>query len=155
MSELTSSKRHGKAGRTLLWVAILLSVLLLGFVTALSIRANPYYSDRNANGVSKFEFLEECKEELAEAEQLETLRGLLQQGGQLQPGQTLLARIAAEPADLVNNTQTLPGGGWSLTAPADIRIQGQTVVLGQLPMQCVRPKGETRAAAQLQLPGGP
>lgn len=45
MSELTSSKRHGGAGRTLLWLAILLSLLLLGFVTALSIRANPYVSN--------------------------------------------------------------------------------------------------------------
>ncbi|MBB5236306.1 hypothetical protein [Deinococcus budaensis] len=155
MSELTSSKRHGNLGRTLLWVAIVLSVLLLGVVTALTIRANPYYSDREANGISKFAFLENCKEELAGAEQLEVLRGVLQQGGQLQPGQTLLAEIAAEPADLVNNTQTVPGGGWTLTAPADIRIQGQNAVLGQLPMQCAHNKAQNSTVAQLQLPGGP
>lgn len=153
MSELTSSKRHGNLGRTLLWLAILLSVLLLGFVTALTIRANPYISDREANGISKFKFLENCKEELAEAEQLATLQGVLEQGGQLQPGQRLLARIGAEPQELVANTQEVPGGGWSLAAPANIRIEGQTVVLGQLPMQCVHDRAQGQTTAQIQLPG--
>lgn len=153
MSELTSSKRHGNVGRTLLWVAILLSVLLLGFVTALSIRANPYYSDVGANGISKFEFLEKCRDGIREAEQLTALRGVLQQGGQLQQGQNLHAELASEPRELVRNAQTAPGGGWTLTGLANISIQGQTAVLGQLPAQCVYDKAQRRTAAQLQLPG--
>jgi hypothetical protein len=153
MSELTSPKRHGNLGRILLWLAIVLSVLLLGFVTALTVRANPYLSDREANGISKFRFLENCKEELAGAEQLTTLQGVLQQGGQLQPGKTLLAEIGAEPQELVANAQEVPGGGWTLTAPANIRIEGQTVVLGQLPMQCVHDKAQNRTTVQIQLPG--
>lgn len=153
MSELTSPKRHGNVGRTLLWVAILLSVLLLGFVTALSIRSNPYYSDARANGISKFEFLEECREGIREAEQLTALRGVLQQGGQLQPGQNLHAEIAATPSELVRNVQTVPGGGWTLTGPADISIRGQTAVLGQLGAQCAYDKAQRRTVAQLQLPG--
>lgn len=153
MSELTSSKRHGNLGRTLLWVAIVLSVLLLGFVTALSIRTNPYYSDVRANGISKFKFLEECREGVREAEQLAALRGVLQQGGQLQPGQNLHAEIASEPRELVQNVQTAQGGGWTLTAPANISIQGQTAVLGQLGAQCSYTKAQGRTVAQLQLPG--
>lgn len=153
MSELTSSKRHGNLGRTLLWVAILLSVLLLGFVTALSIRANPYYSDAETNGISKFIFLEECRDGIREAEQLTALRGVLQQGGQLQQGQNLHAEIASEPSELVRNVQSAPGGGWTLTAPANISIQGQTAVLGQLGAQCAYDKARRRTNAQLQLPG--
>lgn len=154
MSELTSSKRHGNLGRTLLWVAIVLSVLLLGFVTALTIRANPYVSDREANGISKFKFLEACKEQLAEDEQLVSLQGLLQQSGQLRAGQRLTAEIAAEPADLVASVQSVPEGGWTLNVPANIQVNGRGVPLGQLPMQCAHDKAQNRTTAQLQLPGG-
>jgi hypothetical protein len=153
MSELTSSRRHGGAGRTLLWVAIALSVLLLGFVTALSIRANPYASDYEANGISKFKFIEQCREQLAGAQQLEELKGVLQQTGQLRPNQALRADLAAEPSGIVAGTQAAPGGGWTLTGPADIRIEGQTAVLGQLGMQCVHDKAQGRTVAQLQIPG--
>lgn len=154
MSELTSSKRHGNLGRTLLWVAIALSLLLLGLVTALTIRANPYYSDRDANGISKFKFLEACKDQLAEDEQLASLQGLLQQSGQLQAGQRLTAQIAPEPAVLVDSVQTVPGGGWNMTVPADILVNGGGVPLGQLPFQCAHDKAQNRTTAQLQLPGG-
>lgn len=154
MSELTSPKRHGSLGRTLLWVAILLSLLLLGFVTALAIRANPYYSDAETHGISKFRFLETCKEGLREAEQLTTLKNVLQQAGQLQPNQSLVAELAAEPAERVESIQTVPGGGWTLTTPADIRIAGQTAVLGQLPVLCSYDKAQGRTNVQLQLPGG-
>ncbi|GAA5514557.1 hypothetical protein Dcar01_03313 [Deinococcus carri] len=154
MSELTSPRRHGNLGRTLLWVAILLSLLLLGFVTALTVRHNPYYSDRNANGISKFRFLEECKEGLHRSPELDQLRGVLQQGGQLQQGQNLHAELAPAPRDLVNSIQTIPGGGWALTAPANISVQGQTAVLGQLGAQCAYDKAQGRTVAQLQLPGG-
>ncbi|MEF2280153.1 hypothetical protein V3W47_17815 [Deinococcus sp. YIM 134068] len=154
MSELTSPKRHGRLGRTLLWVAIALSVALLGFVTAVTIRANPYYSNAEANGISKYIFLEECKEQIHDAEELEALKGVLQQTGQLRPNQNLTADIAAEPSELVANTQEAQGGGWTLTAPANIRIVGQTAVLGQLGMQCNHAKAQGRTVAQLQLPGG-
>ena len=154
MSELTSSKRHGNLGRTLLWVAIALSVLLLGFVTALTIRANPYVSDREANGISKYKFLEACKEQLAEDEQLVSLQGLLQQSGQLQAGQRLSAEIAAEPADLVGSVQEAQGGGWTLNVPANIQVNGEGAPLGQLPFQCAHDKAQNRTTAQLQLPGG-
>ncbi|BDP43035.1 hypothetical protein DAETH_30040 [Deinococcus aetherius] len=153
MSELTSSRRHGKLGRTLLWVSIALSVLLLGFVTALSIRTNPYYSDAEANGISKYIFIEECREQLAEARELETLRGVLQQTGQLRQGQNLHADIGAEPGEIVANTQAVPGGGWALSAPANISVEGQSSVLGQLGMQCTHDKAQNRTVAQIQLPG--
>ncbi len=153
MSELTSSRRHGGLGRTLLWVSIVLSVLLLGFVTALTIRTNPYDSDAEANGISKFKFIEECREQLAESQELETLRGVLQQTGQLRPNQNLHADIGAEPSEIVANTQAAAQGGWTLSAPANISIEGQRAVLGQLGMQCTHDKAQNRTVAQLQLPG--
>lgn len=155
MSELTSSHRHGGLGRTLLWIAILLSVLLLGFVVALTVRANPYYSDRAANGISKFRFLEACKEDVRRAEQLPALAGVLRQAGQLGPNQSLHAELAPGSRDLVQSVQSVPGGGWALTAPANIGIQGQTAVLGQLGAQCTYDKAQGRTVAQLQLPGQP
>ena len=56
---------HGTVGRTLLWLAILLSVALLTFVTLLAIRSNPLYSNAEANGISKYKFIEFCKDELS------------------------------------------------------------------------------------------
>lgn len=56
---------HGAAGRTLLWLAIILSVALLAFVTLLAIRNNPLYSNTEANGISKYKFIEFCKDELS------------------------------------------------------------------------------------------
>ncbi|WP_146202713.1 hypothetical protein [Deinococcus irradiatisoli] len=69
MSQLTSNqrnKRHGSMGRGLLWLAIVLSVALLGFVTALAIRNNPLYSDAATNGISKYKFIEFCKDKMTE-----------------------------------------------------------------------------------------
>lgn len=70
MSKHTTSTSHGGAGRALLWVAIILTVALLGFVTATAVRANPIYSDRDANGISKYKFIEACKEIAEDTEEL-------------------------------------------------------------------------------------
>ncbi len=59
-----SSRTHSPVGRIFLWLAIVLSLALLGFVTALTIRNNPYLSDSEANGISKYKFLEGCKTEM-------------------------------------------------------------------------------------------
>ena len=57
---------HGAVGRTLLWVAIILSVALLSFVTLLAIRNNPLYSNAEANGISKYKFIEFCKDKMTD-----------------------------------------------------------------------------------------
>ena len=70
MSEHTKTTSHGGAGRALLWVALLLTLALLGFVTATAVRNNPIYSDREANGISKYRFIENCKELTHDTEEL-------------------------------------------------------------------------------------
>ncbi|WP_034419259.1 hypothetical protein [Deinococcus frigens] len=162
MSELTSNKRHGGLGRALLWVAIVLTVALLGFVTAVAVRSNPIYSDREANGVSKYKFIEQCRELLEDTEKLTVnaqgqavpLQTLVEQSAPLAKGDELHAELEAEPAQIIRATETIEGGGWTLTAPATISVRNgsRTRALGQLPMQCVHPKGK-ETQAQLGLPG--
>ncbi|MDV6375373.1 hypothetical protein [Deinococcus arenicola] len=163
MSELTSSKRSGGAGRALLWVAIVLTLALLGFVTAVAVRSNPIYSDREANGVSKYRFIEECRELLEDTEKLTVnaqgqtvpLKVLVEQGGSpLAQGDEIHATLEAEPAQIIRATENVEGGGWTLTAPATIAVHNgsKTRALGQLPMQCAHAKGQ-ETQAQLGLPG--
>ena len=57
---------HGAAGRTLLWAAIILSLALLSFITLLAIRNNPLYSDSVTNGISKYKFIEFCKDKMTQ-----------------------------------------------------------------------------------------
>lgn len=163
MSELTSNKRHGGLGRTLLWVAIVLTVALLGFVTAVAVRSNPIYSDREANGVSKYKFIEECRELLEDTEKLTVnaqgqaipLKALVEQGGSpLAQDDAIHATLEAEPAQIIRATENIEGGGWTLTAPATIAVHNGARIraLGQLPMQCTHTKGQ-ETQAQLGLPG--
>lgn len=162
MSELTSSKRHGGLGRTLLWLAILLSVLLLGFVTALTIRANPYVSDVKGNGISKFHFIEECREQLEDAGKLSmnmggqslTLEQALAQSRPLKPGERIQAELEAEPAEVVRAAQSAPTGGWGLTLPVVLSVEGQqgSTPLGQLGLQCAHDKATGKTVASILPP---
>ncbi len=162
MSELTSNKRHGGVGRALLWVAVVLTVALLGFVTAVAVRSNPIYSDRDANGVSKYKFIEECRELLEDTDKLTVgaqgqalpLKALVEQSAPLGKNDELHATLEAEPAQIIRATENIEGGGWTLTAPATIAVHSgsKTRALGQLPMQCAHVKGQ-ETQAQLQLPG--
>ena len=70
MTERTVTQAGRDKGRILLWLMILLSVLLLGFVTVFTARHNPLYSDRDAYGISKYKFIEACKERLHEPNEL-------------------------------------------------------------------------------------
>lgn len=163
MSKHTTSTSHGGAGRALLWVAILLTVALLGFVTATAVRANPIYSDRDANGISKYKFIEACKEIAEDTEELTVgamgqaipLKTLVEQSSPLKAGDELHAGIEAEPAEIIKATQTVEGGGWTLTAPVTIAVHsGERVnTLGQLPMACSHDKKTGKTTATLNLPG--
>ncbi|ALW87938.1 hypothetical protein AUC44_02675 [Deinococcus actinosclerus] len=163
MSKHTTSTSHGGAGRALLWVAILLTVALLGFVTATAVRNNPINSDRVANGVSKYHFIEECKELAHDSEQLTVgamgqtipLKTLVEQSSPLKAGDEIHASLEATSAEIVRATQTVEGGGWTLTAPATIAVHNGANVktLGQLPMACTHDKKTGKTTATLQLPG--
>ncbi|SMB90353.1 hypothetical protein [Deinococcus hopiensis] len=162
MSELTSSKRHGGAGRTLLWLAILLSLLLLGFVTALSIRANPYVSNVQQGGISKFKFIEECKDQLSEAGKLPvnlggqstTLEQVLAQSRPLKAGEHILAELNAEPREVVRAAQVAQTGGWAMTTPVLLSVEGPqgSTPLGQLGLQCAHEKDSGKTVASILPP---
>jgi hypothetical protein len=163
MSEHTKTTGHGGAGRALLWVAILLSVTLLGFVTATAVRNNPIYSDRDANGISKYKFIEACKELTHDTDELTVgaagqsipLKTLIEQSAPLKAGDSIHADLEAEPVEIVRATQTIEGGGWSLTAPATVSVHsgGRVNTLGQLPLQCTHDRETGKTTAQLSLPG--
>ncbi len=163
MSEHTSTNRHGGAGRALLWVAIALTVALLGFVTIFVSQRNPIYSDRDAGGISKFKFIEACKEVLEDTEELTVgaggqslpLKTLVEQGSPLKPGDKIHAELEAEPTEIVRAAQLAEGGGWAMTLPTTIAIHSgeRVTTLGQLPMQCSHDKKTGKTTAQLALPG--
>ncbi|MBZ9715167.1 hypothetical protein [Deinococcus multiflagellatus] len=163
MSELTSTNRHGGAGRALLWVAIALTVALLGFVTIFVSQRNPIYSDREAGGISKFKFIEACKEVLEDTEALTVsaqgqtipLKTLVQQGSPLKPGDKLHADLNAESPEIVRAAQLAEEGGWTMTLPVNIAVHSgeRVTTLGQLPMQCRHDKRTGKTTAQLGLPG--
>ncbi|THF86838.1 hypothetical protein E7T09_12220 [Deinococcus sp. KSM4-11] len=163
MSELTQTNRRSGVGRALQWLALLLTLALLGFVTAVAVRNNPIYSDREANGISKYRFIEQCKEAAADAETLTVnasgqavpLKTLVTQSRPLATGERIGSALEAPAAAVVAGTQSVDGGGWTLAGvPVTISIVGKkTSTLGQLPLQCSYDKKAGKTTAQLQLPG--
>ena len=162
MSELTSSKRHGGLGRTLLWLSILLTVLLLGFVTALSIRSNPYVSDVEQGGISKFMFIEECRKELEDAGKLPVnlggqsvaLEQVLAQSRPLAAGERIQAETNSEAHEIVRAAQEAEGGGWNMTLPVLLSVEGPkgSTPLGQLGLQCTHEKASGKTTASILPP---
>ena len=162
MSELSHPKRRSGAGRIFQWLSLVLTLALLGFVTAVAVRSNPIYSDREANGISKYYFIEECKEIAGNTEELTVsaqgqavpLKTLVEQSRPLAAGESIRTTLEAESAQIVRGTQTVEGGGWTLTGvPVTISVVGKsTSTLGQLPMQCAYDKKAGKTTAQLQLP---
>lgn len=126
MSNSSSSSPSGSTGRTLLWIALALTVLLLGWVTATAARANPLYSDRGAYGVSKYHFIELCREELRAPNELPLMLG---------PGQTQTLLEAVKSTGEMHDNETLEVA--TNAAPAQID-------------QAVRPNQNNQL--QLQLP---
>ena len=98
MSNSSSSSSGGGIGRTLLWIALALTVLLLGWVTATAVRANPFYSDRDAYGVSKYHFIEQCRERLHAPNDLPLMLG---------PGQTKSLLTAVKETGEMHDNETL------------------------------------------------
>lgn len=169
MSELTSTSTHHSthqsgAGRLLLWLALLLTVALLGFITYSAIRHNPIYSDRELNGISKYHFIESCKELAKDAEKLSVnagvqaigLKEFMQQVRPLAAGEKIQTSFEAESTAIVKATQVAPtGGGWvmaGLPVTLSIVTAGKANPLGQLPMQCAYSKADGKTTATLQLP---
>ncbi|PYE55229.1 hypothetical protein [Deinococcus yavapaiensis] len=94
MATSVPARRGASASRVFLWL-VLVALLALGtLLTGLAIRNNPLESDAAQGGVSKWLFLQQCQEKLAE---------------QLPKGFTL---VFAPPVERVNGTRLQTGGGW-------------------------------------------
>lgn len=162
INELTHPK-DSAAGKVLLWLGILLAAALLGFVTVTAIRHNPLNTDVAANGISKFKFIDECKTLATEPEKLSmsmggqsmTLNDLVKQSSPLKDGESIQSTVKTESVQLIEAASSVEGGGWSMTAPVNVAIQGKTGIrtLGTLPMQCAYSKKDGKTTANLQVPG--
>ncbi len=57
----------GSSGsRIALWIAVLLTLALLGWMTVFTVSHNPYANDAARNKISKYRFIEECKRQFDE-----------------------------------------------------------------------------------------
>ncbi len=160
----TSKNGSSSTERAFLWLAILLGLALLSFVTIVAIRNNPIYSNRNTNGISKYQFIEECKDRASDAGALTiagmgtevTLKQLVEQTAKPGPKDTIKAELPATtgPVEVSANTEELPDGGWKLALPVLVSVTSgkQTNILGQLPLQCAYTKKDHKLVAQLQPP---
>ncbi|TSA81391.1 hypothetical protein FNU79_15410 [Deinococcus detaillensis] len=141
MNSYPSSNQNNKGGRgttgkVLLWVALLLSVALLGFMTVWAVRSNPLYSNAEANGLSKYKFIEQCKDKLADQ-----LGEFAKQPGGAPLGASYNARdIVSSVNEGISqrppaNSTALPPRipGWSMVSQVKVSREGfasQTVPFG-------------------------
>lgn len=94
MATSVPARRGATASRVFLWI-VLAALFALGvLLSVLAIRNNPLQSDIAQGGVSKWLFIEECEEKLAE---------------QLPENFSL---IFAPPVERANGTRLQTGGGW-------------------------------------------
>lgn len=101
MTNTSKPRASGLASRVVLWLAVAIMVALgsLGIVAA--VRANPLKTAAEEQGVSKYLFLNECKNKLSEQ-----IRGVIADADVefLPPGQ------------IVPAVQPRQGGGWTWTS---------------------------------------
>lgn len=155
-------------GRTLLWIAIALTVLLLGWVTATAVRANPIYSDRDAHGVSKYQFIELCREELHTPNELPLMLGpgqtqplltAVQGTGEMRANDTLQVVSTATVVQTDQAVQAGENGQLQMTLPVLIQFRdtaGATRPLVPVNMQCSydKTKAESERLQVMLVPGG-
>lgn len=166
MSEQTSSRPVRPSSQPLVWILGLLSLLLLGIVTAAAVSHNPLYSDRDAYGVSTYHFIEQCKEEMQRPENVkvgpvfpgqpdqrkslpEYLRSNPQQ--QLPAGADIFLRPGNSSA-LVGGIQHPSAGAIQLKTPASVgyHLGGQEYLVAQAPVTCDYNAQTRRAEVSIQ-----
>ena len=115
----------------MLWAVLLLTLALLGWLSYFTVQHNPYQTYAVYNGISKFKFVEECKEQLQA--QLD------------QAPQPLHYRLVKAPQDFLQEVAQAPGGGWQWVSNIEIGATGQPGTQ-QLPFACQYDKkaGKTR-----------
>ncbi len=114
------NKRGGR-GRPVLWVVLLITLAILTAMTVFAVRSNPYQTNAVYNGISKFKFVDECKEQI--------------QAQLAQAPQKLNYRLVKAPQDFLQEVAQAPGGGWQWVSNMEISAPGQPGTQ-QLPFAC-------------------
>lgn len=161
MSEHINPGVVNKSSLPLVGILILLGLLLLGVVTAAAIRNNPLYSDRDVYGISKYQFIETCKEHLDHPDELTlSIQGqqmklvdLINQSKQLKAGEHLTVKTSANSTALVGGVQHVDAGKIGLITPVLLEADSgnQQRILGQANLQCVHDKATNKTEATLSV----
>ena len=117
----------GSAGRTALWISVLLTVALLSFITVLTAQHNPYLSDVARNKISRSRFIEQCKTQFDE---------YVQKVGKTQAQGTVFT-ASYDPVALMAGAVSNPDpkkSGWVLATQASVSRAGLGSQL--VPLQC-------------------
>ncbi|GHG04164.1 hypothetical protein GCM10017783_16000 [Deinococcus piscis] len=139
MNEHTTKSSPGGSGRMALWIVLALALAALAYLTlGLAIPNNPLYSDRDSNGISKYQFLEHCQEQIAQAPEMGEIRSALVAQNMLGEDDSLRSEMLLDSEELVDSisVSTEPGQSWTLGAPVRMRSQLTGKPLLQVYSQC-------------------
>ncbi|ADY27025.1 hypothetical protein Deipr_1893 [Deinococcus proteolyticus MRP] len=153
MNEHTTKSSPGGSGRTALWAVLALALAALAYLTlGLAIPNNPLYSDRDANGISKYQFLERCQEQMAEAPQMSEIRSALVAQNVLGEDDGIHSEMLLDSAELVDSIRVSnePGQSWTLAAPVLMRSQLTNEPLLQAYSRCHYDREAGQAVVTLQ-----
>lgn len=143
----------GGSGRTALWIVLALALAALAYLTlGLAIPNNPLYSDRDAHGISKYQFLERCQEQIAESEQMGEIRRALVAQNMLGEDDSIHSEMLLESEELVSGIglSTEPGQSWTMAAPILLRSELTHKPLLQVYSQCFYDREAEQAVVTLQ-----
>lgn len=153
MNENTTTTSRGGSGRTALWVVLALSLAALAYLTmGLAIPNNPLYSDRSANGISKYKFLEQCQDGIEQAEEMGQIHDALVKQHMLGEDDNVRTEMLLNSRELVDSIRVSnqPGQSWAMSAPVLLRSQLTNEPLLQVYSQCHYDRENNRAVVSLQ-----
>ncbi|MFC6616473.1 hypothetical protein [Deinococcus radiophilus] len=139
MNRQTTQSSGGGAGRTALWVVLALALAALAYLTlGLAIPNNPLYSDRSANGISKYQFLEACQEQIPHTPEMESVRSELTAQNMLGEDDSLYTELIPDSEELVDSIRVSnePETSWEMTVPVRVHSQLTGKPLAQIVSQC-------------------
>lgn len=123
----------------MLWLSILIGCGLLSFVTATAVQNNPIVA---SSGISKWKFIEKCKEATHHPEKLTVMNGKTLKevtAKEIQKGDHLYVHLLATPQETVKGARAVDPGKWAWTSPMEVGFvrDGAKNVLGSGSAMCV------------------
>lgn len=144
--------KGGGGGRVMLWLSILIGFGLLSFVTATAVQNNPFVS---SSGISKWKFIEKCKEATHHPEKISVVNGKTLKevtAKQMQKGDRLYVYLLATPQETVKGARAVDPGKWAWTSPMEVGFMRNGVknTLGGGSAMCVYEHKEKKLSMILQ-----